>query len=388
MSARGLPPPKSAAAELFLEERELEQAHLHLGLCDGRQGRDHDSATFGHEAHRRPDEIAARDPGRDDRRVGKLAPRQLADEGVSGEHVRGHVRGAEGLGLVALVFDGVDRHDPLRARVARSLDGVYADASGAHHHDDVSGCHSRHVHRRAPPGRDTAADECRLFERDLRIDLDHRRLVHDLVPGKAPDEEKRRDRRAVEPHERFTSVDRGSQHELGPEVAQALTATGAPPARAATRDEAHDDVISRGDAPHALTDALDDSGALVATDERQRDRQVAGDDVLVGVTDPRSRHPDEHGLGARLAQLDFLDLPGRVHLVQHRCVGLHGLFPSRNRLRLDGTTAEFRRCRSAEPPQRAVIPASTGSTAPVMPLAASLHRKPIAAAISPGSRSR
>ena len=38
-----------------------------------------------------------------------------------------------------------------------------------------------------------------------------------------------------------------------------------------------------------VADLLDDAGALVAADDRQLERQVAGDEVLVGVAQARRR---------------------------------------------------------------------------------------------------
>ena len=125
-------------------------------------------------------------------------------------------------------------------------------------------------------------------------------------------------------------------------------AAGAPPARAAARDEAHHDVISRGDAPSPARRRCSTTPAPSwPPDEGQRDRQVAGDDVLVGVTEPGSSHPDEHRLGARIAQLDLLDLPGRVASRAGPLRGSSRALPLlETALRRDGTTGGFRRCRS------------------------------------------
>ena len=68
----------------------------------------------------------------------------------------------------------------------------------------------------------------------------------------------------------------------------------------------------------------DAAGALVAADHRVRDRQVAGDQVLVGVAQAARGELHEHLAGARSVELDLLDLPLAAGFPEHRRRGLHG----------------------------------------------------------------
>ena len=62
---------------------------------------------------------------------------------------------------------------------------------------------------------------------------------------------------------------------------------------AAGGDEAEDDLVAGGEPGDARADLLDDAGALVPADDRQRGGQVTGDDVLVGVAQPAAAELDE-----------------------------------------------------------------------------------------------
>src|SRR5262249_11238105 len=71
-----------------------------------------------------------------------------------------------------------------------------------------------------------------------------------------------------------------------PRVAEVLASGRAVPARAARRYERADQVIPGLDPGHARTDRVDDSGALVAADDREAHACVALLDVVVGVAAP------------------------------------------------------------------------------------------------------
>jgi hypothetical protein len=77
----------------------------------------------------------------------------------------------------------------------------------------------------------------------------------------------------------------------------------------AGRDEAEHDVVAGLQPRDALADLLDDAGALVAADDGQRERQVAGHQVLVGVAHTRRRHLDEDLALLGRVELDLLDAP-------------------------------------------------------------------------------
>ena len=72
-----------------------------------------------------------------------------------------------------------------------------------------------------------------------------------------------------------------------------------------------------------VADLLDHAGTLVAADDRQLERQVAGHEVLVGVAHARGRQLDEHLAGTGRIELDLLDAPRRPDLPQDRCLRLH-----------------------------------------------------------------
>jgi hypothetical protein len=63
-------------------------------------------------------------------------------------------------------------------------------------------------------------------------------------------------------------------------------------------------------AGHALADALDDAGALVPQDGRERDRDVLIADGNVRVTNPHAGDADENLLLTRLVEREPLDGPG------------------------------------------------------------------------------
>ena len=72
---------------------------------------------------------------------------------------------------------------------------------------------------------------------------------------------------------------------------------------------------------------LDDSGPLVATDDRQRHGHVPGDQVLVGVAHPRRGKADEQFALLGGIELDGLDTPIAVAFPQDGGFGLHGFLP-------------------------------------------------------------
>ena len=80
-------------------------------------------------------------------------------------------------------------------------------------------------------------------------------------------------------------------------------------ALAALRREERDDVVAGLDVAHALPNALDDAGALVAEHGRRVAGRVgAGGRVEVRVADAARHEPDEHLAGLGLRELELLDL--------------------------------------------------------------------------------
>ena len=95
----------------------------------------------------------------------------------------------------------------------------------------------------------------------------------------------------------------------GAEVAQVLVAGRARRAATARRDEAEHDVVAGRQPADVLADLLDDAGALVAADDRQLERQVAGHQVLVGVAHAGGGDLHQHLTGLGLVEVDLLDAP-------------------------------------------------------------------------------
>src|SRR6185437_7912566 len=67
------------------------------------------------------------------------------------------------------------------------------------------------------------------------------------------------------------------------------------------------------------------AGALMAADDRERHRDVAGHKVLVGVAQAARREFDQNLLRLRRVEFDLIDLPLLMHAIQHRGLGLHRL---------------------------------------------------------------
>ena len=95
----------------------------------------------------------------------------------------------------------------------------------------------------------------------------------------------------------------------------------------ARRDEPEHDVVAGGQPADVLADLLDDAGALVAADDRQLEREVTGQQVLVGVAQAGGGDLHQHLTGLGLVELDLLDAPRRVDLPEDRGLGLHGVYP-------------------------------------------------------------
>src|SRR5262249_14549839 len=154
--------------------------------------------------------------------------------------------------------------------------------------------------RGPPPGGDAAADESRLVEGDVLVDLDGGELVDHDVGAEGPQGGVRGQVRARRVHA-VPAVGQGpAGHDEGAVVAQVLQAGHARVASAAGGDEREDDVVAHGESVDTGADRVDDAGALVAADDGVGDAgEVAGDEVLVGVAEPAGGQPhaDLAGVG-------------------------------------------------------------------------------------------
>ena len=136
----------------------------------------------------------------------------------------------------------------------------------------------------------------------------------------------------------------------GAEVAQVLMAGGAARAPAAGRDEPEHDVVAGRQPADAGADLLHDAGALVAADDRQRERQVAGDEVLVGVAHARRRQLDQHLTGPGRVELDLLDAPRRIRLPTGQQPWSSSMNPPNEHEPMDGAAPyQHRRTRDVQP---------------------------------------
>ena len=183
----------------------------------------------------------------------------------------GGVGGAEGGGELALQLDRVDGEDHLGAGETGALHGRGADAADADHRDVIARPHVGGVDGRAPAGRDAAPDEAGLVERDVVEDLHARRLVDHRVRGEGAEADHGRDVLAtgVVPD---GAVHLPSRHQDATDVAQVGVPGRARGTLATGRHEAEHHVVAGLELGHTGPDLLDDAGALVAADHRERAR--------------------------------------------------------------------------------------------------------------------
>ena len=243
--------------------------------------------------------------------------------------------GAEDLRLLLLELQRIDGDDVAGARHRGPLHGVHPDPAAPDDDDRLAGLDVSGVHRRAPPGGDAAADEGCLVERDVVVDLDATRSGRDRVLAERADAAHDAEVLAagVVPGREVGDLTTGQQ--VGAEVAQVLVAGGALRALATRRDEAEHDVVAGRQARHARADLEHLTGALVAADHRELldpelllrllgERQVASEQVLVGVTQPRPDELHQHLTGLGRIELDLLDAPLGLRFPQDRGLHLHG----------------------------------------------------------------
>ena len=260
--------------------------------------------------------IAADDSDADDLGVGSLPVRERAPE------LGRLVVVGEGIGRAELERDGpleldwIDRDDPRGTRMLCSLDRADADSADPRHDHDVPGADARGVHRRPPPGGDRAAKQRGDVERNVAWDLDRAPLGHHGVFGKRREQSRLGDVLAAEVHAERSIQLIALEHQRAV-VAQRLHSAGTPAAPTASGDERSHDVVADAQAPDSRPDGLDDPGGLVATAERKMpDGDVAGGEVIIGVTQPRGDNPDQDLVVARWIELDGLHLPFPGNLFQ------------------------------------------------------------------------
>ena len=205
----------------------------------------------------------------------------------------------------------VDADDRRAARDHAGHDRREPDCTCSEDGQGAAGRSAEAVEHPAGAGLDAAAEGGRDLQRDRVRERDDVALAGDGVGGEARlPEEMPVDELAVA-RERTRAVGARRGEVVGPEVVAvgrpARTAGGA----VAARVEAHAHALARRNLRHGGADAFHDARALVPQDGRQGHRipLVAHDQV--GVADACRGHPDEHLIGAQVAQLELLQREGR-----------------------------------------------------------------------------
>jgi hypothetical protein len=207
--------------------------------------------------------------------------------------------------------------------MARALNGVDADPTGAEHDHDVAGRDLGGVDRRPPAGRDSAAEGRGERRRHIARDLDAADLRDDGVLREGRQEAGLRDVLVAEVHAEGAVELRALEHQCAV-VAQRLHPARTPAAMAAARDERGDDVVALAQRGDPRTDCFDDAGGLVPAAERQvADADVALGEVIVGVAQAGREDAHEHLAIARGIQVDGVHLPPARLLAQDRGSSLH-----------------------------------------------------------------
>src|SRR5215468_1932715 len=225
-------------------------------------------------------------------------------------------------GGLPLVGQRVDRHHVPGAGQRGPLDGVDADAADPVDGDGVARLGGRRVHRGAEAGGHPAADQDDLVQRQVRVDLDGGVLGDDRALGERAEHAHAAEvlAAAVEP---VGAVRQAAVQDGGTHVAQVRLAGRAPAAVSADREERADHVVAGLQPGDALTDLLDDPGALMATHQGEARHDVAVPQVLIGMAQARGRITDEHLTRLRRIKVELGDLEVLAHPAQDRSLGLH-----------------------------------------------------------------
>src|SRR3954452_1279897 len=161
------------ALECLLVEREDVAVDLDGVLGHRAEAGEDDRARLARCVERLLDHLRGHDPDGDDGGVGADAERRLVGAGdrlLAGGDRLGR---AELQCLLALQLDRVDGDDGACAGMPGALHGVDADTADAEDDDGVTRADLCAVDRGAPAGGHAAADERRLVEGQVVVDLDH-----------------------------------------------------------------------------------------------------------------------------------------------------------------------------------------------------------------------
>ena len=232
--------------------------------------------------------------------------------------------GAEFLCLVALELDGIDRDHKSCSGGRRTLHRVDSDAADADDHHRVADLGSTDRGGRSPTGGNTAAEQGRLVERDVLLDLDHRRLVDGHVRRKCSEQAHLDDRLVVEGDAVRLVGDRLPGQQAGSLVADVLQTLRTGRTTSARRDEGENHVVAFFDARDTRSDLRHHSGAFVPAQGRvEGQRAGARTQMFVRMAQPRCGESDLHLTRDRVPQLDLFDLPRLTWRLDYRCLDLH-----------------------------------------------------------------
>ena len=207
-----------------------------------------------------------------------------------------------------------------------TLQRGHADTADADDRDVLAGPDIGAADRRAVAGGDTAAHQAGHLERDRRVDLHHRALVHHHVRAERAQQGHREDAAAVlgGVHAVRAVGHRGAAEQPGAQVAQVAHAGLTRRTLTAGRDERQHDVVTGCEVLDTGADLGDDAGALVPAEHREtHHRDAAGHQVVVGVAHPRRFHLDLDLVLDGIADLDLLDRPRLVELPDESAFCLH-----------------------------------------------------------------
>ncbi len=319
-SRRGLREAVQAADDALLPLHEVVDRHLDHGLGGGQP--DRDEQPLGCEAGERLAHRRRPPDGLDERRHAAAGQRHhlLGDAAVARVDRVGR---AEAPGQLEAPGVHVDREDRMRPRHDRAEHRREADAADAVDRDRPPGRAGDAVQHRADAGHDGACGDRGDLRRHAVRHRDDARLRDDDLLREAGDAHQVMDplRAAVQPGRAVEEAVRCREHAAV--AAEHGVAGDARVALAAARPPGEGDPLpDREPAAGRGAERLDDAGALVADDDRQPRRQVAGHVVQVAVADAGRLDAHEHLAGARRVELDVLDRQRLAGGAQHR--GSHG----------------------------------------------------------------
>jgi hypothetical protein len=165
-------------------------------------------------------------------------------------------------------------------------------------------------------------------ERQFLVDLHATRLVDDRVLRERAEQAHQAEVVAAAGVVASSAV--GDLHSgregLTAHVAEVRVAGRTARAASARRDESEDHVVAGLETGDVGTHFHHDAGALVTADQRhgrRGAREIAGDEVFVGVAHARCLHLDEHFAGLGRVEFDGLDAPLLADLPEDCCLCLH-----------------------------------------------------------------